>query len=135
MSRHLYIADDNAEFTHFIASVARREGWQVDTCVNGSELLRKLSVGTRPAFLIIAVNMPEVDGIEVISGLVSIDRPLRIRYITGGAGTTIRAAKLIAEANHLAVGDNLYKPLPMEALKDLLRCEAKALDALADGLS
>jgi|GEM_PF-1893212 len=127
MMRQLYIADDNVEFAQFIATVAQRDGWQVEICSNGRVLLEKLGKTLGPAFLLIDVNMPEMDGIEVIEGLVALDRPLRLRFITGGSDTSIRAAKVIAEANNLEVGANIYKPLPLEALKDLLRSEAKQL--------
>ena len=130
MVRQLFIADDNIDFAQFIATVAQREGWQVEICANGRVLLEKLGASTGPAFLLIDVNMPEMDGIEAIEGLVALGRPLRLRFITGGSDTSIRAAKVIAEANRLAVGANIYKPLPLEALKDLLRSEAKQLDEI-----
>ena len=130
MVHQLYIADDNLDFAQFIATVAMREGWQVEVCENGQILLEKLRGTTGPAFLLVDVNMPEVDGIQAIEGMVALDRPLRIRFITGGPDTTINAAKLIAEANNLSVGSNVYKPLPMEALKGMLRSEAKTLERL-----
>ncbi|WP_421703117.1 response regulator [Aliiroseovarius sp.] len=132
MAQRLYIADDNVDFANYIATVAQREGWQVEICANGRVLLDKLAASEGPAFLLIDVNMPEMDGIEAIEGLAALARPLRLRFITGGSDTSIRAAKVIAEANHLAVGSNIYKPLPLEALKDVLRSEAKELEALAE---
>eukprot|EP00558_Chaetoceros_sp_UNC1202_P014333 CAMPEP_0197258006 /NCGR_PEP_ID=MMETSP1429-20130617/80684_1 /TAXON_ID=49237 /ORGANISM="Chaetoceros sp., Strain UNC1202" /LENGTH=42 /DNA_ID= /DNA_START= /DNA_END= /DNA_ORIENTATION= len=42
--------------------------------------------------------MPEKDGIEVIEGLAEIDRPLRFRFMTGGADAPMLAAKLMARA-------------------------------------
>ncbi|WP_417699962.1 hypothetical protein [Pseudophaeobacter sp.] len=64
--------------------------------------------------------MPEKDGIEVIEGLTDISRPLRFRFMTGGADAPMLAAKLMARARNLSVGRNLYKPIPMDTLKRVL---------------
>lgn len=131
--RQLYIADSNADFANFIATVARRDGWQVEICATGRVLLDKLAASDGPACLLVDVNMPEMDGPQVIEGLAVLERPpLRLRFITTGSNTSIRAAKLLAKANRLEVDNNIYKPLPLEALKALLRSEMKALEALAE---
>lgn len=86
---------------------------------------------TCPAVALVDIHMPELDGIEVIELLVDIDRPLRFRFMTGGADAPMLAAKLMARARNLAVGRNLYKPVEMETLKRVLDEERNALLALA----
>lgn len=118
--RKLYIADDNFEFVEYLQAVASRAGWQVETCGNGNELLALLLSGQDPAVVLVDINMPEKDGIEVIEGLTDISRPLRFRFMTGGADAPMLAAKLMARARNLSVGRNLYKPIPMDTLKRVL---------------
>lgn len=48
--------------------------------------------------------MPEMDEIEAIEGLAELDRPLRLRFITGGTDFAMIAAKMIAQAQSLIVG-------------------------------
>lgn len=127
---YLYIADDNTDFAKYVATVARSGGWTVVTCENGGTLLERLAAGDGPAFLLIDVNMPEMDGIEVIEGLAELDRPLRIRFITGGTDAAIMAAKMIAQARNLTVGRNIYKPIEKHDLTTLLHEEAEVLEAL-----
>jgi CheY-like chemotaxis protein len=123
----LYIADDNSEFAEYLTTVASRLGWTVEVCKNGNELLDLLLAGDEPAVVLVDINMPEKDGIEVIEGLSEIERPLRFRFMTGGADAPMLAAKLMARARNLSVGRNLYKPIPMDTLKGVLNEEWEEL--------
>lgn len=131
--KQLYIADDNEEFAQYLATVARQEGWDSTISANGKQLIESLQSGNGPAVVIIDINMPEMDGIEAIESIVGIDRPLRVRFITGGSDSSIIAAKMIASARDLAVGGSIYKPISMEAFKALLSEELEALNKLSEG--
>lgn len=126
----IYIVDDNTEFAEYLAVVARREGWTTDICTNGLELLDSLKKGSGPALLLVDINMPVLDGIEVIDGIADQDRPLRICFMTGGADPAMIAAKMIAKARDLQVGKNIYKPLSKSTFTSILQVESNALDSL-----
>lgn len=128
----LYIADDNPDFANFCAEVARREGWTVTICADGAELVETLRNESGPALLLVDIQMPVMDGIQAIEELSSIPRDLRIRFVTGGPDSSALAARMIADARDMNVGRFLTKPLPMETLKQLLRCEMVELDNRAD---
>ncbi|MCT4556521.1 MAG: response regulator [Pelagimonas sp.] len=127
--KQIYIADDNLDFAGILAFIAKSEGWSVELCGNGRELFQKVSEAQGPAVAIIDINMPEMDGIEVIEKLIDVDRFLRIRFITGGETPPILAASMIANARNLSVGRNLYKPIPKADFVDVLREEEKNLSA------
>ncbi|MCT4554547.1 MAG: response regulator [Pelagimonas sp.] len=120
----LFVADDNEEFARFVATVAQRLGWTVEICLNGLELLEKLAKGDEPAVLMIDINMPELDGIEVIDGISELGRKVRIHFMTGGSETLVIAAKMIATARDLAVGPMIFKPCSIETLTKLLQQDA-----------
>lgn len=128
--KQLYVADDNQEFAEFVATVARREKWSTEICSNGRELLERLEAGSGPALLLVDINMPEMDGIEVVEGFVDIDRPLSIRFMTGGPDSSIVAAAMIANARSLTVGKNIFKPLERDALLKILDQEAENFTVL-----
>ncbi|WP_412552355.1 response regulator [Shimia sp. MIT1388] len=123
----LYIADDNVEFAEYLAHVATQDGWDVQICSNGLELLESLKEGTEVALLLVDINMPQMDGIEVISGLAALKRPMRLRFMTGSGVPSMEAAKLIAQARDIDVGNNIHKPLYRDDLKDILHTEADTL--------
>jgi CheY-like chemotaxis protein len=124
----LYIADDNVEFAAFLSTVAKSEGWSVEVCTNGRELIEALKDGGGPAFLVVDINMPEMDGIEVIDGLQLIDRPLRMRFITGASDSSLVAATMIATARSLEVGRSMFKPILLADFTAVLTEEKVFLD-------
>ncbi|MBO9464823.1 Response regulator SaeR [Pelagimonas phthalicica] len=132
---HLYIADDNLDFSEYLETVATREGWTVSLCANGAELVASLKSGTDPAFALVDINMPEMNGIEVIDEITELNRPLRVRFITGGSDSTLLAAKMIASARSLSVGRSVFKPVSKDNFVKLLVEEAEELSKLADASS
>ena len=122
----LYVADDNTEFAEYCAEVARREGWTVEVSQNGSTLLEKLRQGNEPALVLCDIQMPEMDGIDVVQELPKIDRKLRVRFITGGPQSTALAARLIGDARNIDVGRFLTKPIRLDDLQTVLREERLA---------
>lgn len=116
----LYIADDNIEFAEFCAKVAKQEGWQVSICADGTELVDILKLEDTPALVIIDIQMPNIDGIEVIDCLQAINRDLRLRFITGGPQSSALAARMIADARGYDVGRFLTKPLSVKKLRSIL---------------
>ena len=123
----IYLADDNLEFTRFLRHVAEMAGWTATTCSDGRALASAVAAEAGPALLIVDINMPELDGIEVIEKLKTINRRLRVRFITGGEITLAEAASMIAEARGMDTGGLLRKPIAVEDLKEILRTEARLL--------
>ncbi len=74
--------------------------------------------------------MPDLDGIEVIDELESVDRPLRMRFMTGGPDSSALAARMIASARSFDVGRHLMKPFELAVLQTILADEAAHLRAL-----
>ncbi|MFQ1702334.1 response regulator [Loktanella agnita] len=129
--RHLIIAEDDPELTNVYRSFAERAGWNVQTCNSGAGIKALLAQGDEPVLLLIDINMPEKDGIEAIDDILSVPRPMRLRFMTGGDDAPIVAAKMIAAARDLSVGKNVYKPIPKERFLDILENEAEFLDQIA----
>lgn len=123
----IYIADDNVDFADYLATLARQRGWSTEVCYNGTDLLDRLSMSNGPALVLIDINMPEMDGIEAIEGIVEVDRPLHMRFMTGGSDSSIVAAQMIAKARDLKVGRNVYKPLSKDNFLEILESESGAL--------
>lgn len=128
----LYVADDNREFAEFCAEVAQKEGWHVTICENGSDLLEALNQERTPALVLIDINMPVLDGIEVIEELGAVNRDLKLRFITGGPQSSALAARMIADARGLKVGRFLTKPISLAQLREVLAEEVPARENAED---
>lgn len=123
----VYIADDNEEFSLLLRRIAEGEGCLVTTCLNGEELFAEVSSESGPALLIVDINMPKLDGIEVIRKLAAVARRMRVRFITGGPDSSAIAARMIAAANGIDAGRFIMKPISVDDFKEVLRNEARLL--------
>lgn len=124
----LFIAEDDTQYAHLLARVARAAGWDVVETGNGVELLEALDAWEGGAALaLIDIQMPELDGIEVIEHLVGRGRRLRVRFMTGGPEVHALAAKMIASARDLDVGRFLLKPMSVQQIRELLEEERQLL--------
>ncbi len=128
---HVIIADDNKEFRVLLSMYCQRAGWTVESCANGAELMDLVAAGSGPGLLLIDIMMPVVDGIEAIERICAHDRPLRVRFMSGGDSAPLMAAKLIASAREMRVGRNIFKPVGRDQFLAVLDEEADHLAQLA----
>lgn len=130
MTHRLIIADDNAQFLEFVRTVAEGAGWVVTLCADGNELLDSLRKMSEPALVLVDINMPNLDGVEVAWKLSDLNgsAPARLRFITGGDPSNAIAARMIAKAREQDPGMTLFKPIAISKLREILAYEAEKLD-------
>ena len=75
----MLIADDDPAVVRLLAKQCEKMGFAVETAANGMQLLIKARQ-MRPDILIVDVNMPELDGLEVLEVLHD-DSPISIDTI------------------------------------------------------
>lgn len=128
----LIIADDNLEFANFLQEVAKAAGWSVSICGDGHELLRALDEIEESALVLIDIQMPNLDGIEVAMRLRDMDqsRKLRLRFVTGGLDVLAVAARVIVEAGNYDPGKTLHKPISLAQFRAVLDEEARLLSEM-----
>lgn len=124
------IADDNQALLDLLSEFSRRAGWTPETCLTGAQIKGAIESATEPALLLVDIMMPVMDGIEAIDQITGLDRPLRIRFMTGGNSASLIAAKLIASARGLQVGRNIFKPIGRDKYLQVLEEEACLLEEL-----
>lgn len=64
MKKKILVADDEEDFLELIKHNLLLEGYEVVTASNGNEAMRKV-YDESPNLLILDINMPEMDGMEV----------------------------------------------------------------------
>jgi DNA-binding NtrC family response regulator len=106
--------DDEPGIVRLIDRFARNVGFDVTTAASGREALAQLET-VKAAVALVDLQMPDVDGLEVLRGIRAADPNCQVILMTGHASidTAIEAIKLGAM-------DYLSKPFDFDRLKQLL---------------
>ena len=121
----LYILDDDTQYADLLATVASNAGWEAIVETNPVKFLEKdLS---KIELLVLDLNMPEMDGIEVIRAIATQGCNVTLILVSGFDARVLHSAQQLAEAHYLKVAASLTKPVPIdEFLKVLNSIENEA---------
>jgi len=111
---HLLIVDDDEEFRSGIARRLSRQGHDVREAENGGNALAAFQ---RESFevALLDLNMPQMDGLELLQRLKEIDPHCEVVMLTGEA-----SVETAVSAMKLGAFDYLRKPCPFGELEQLL---------------
>jgi EAL domain-containing protein (putative c-di-GMP-specific phosphodiesterase class I)/CheY-like chemotaxis protein len=125
------VIDDDAAFGRLVRRIAQPMGIEVATS-DGADCIEQLR-RCRPGIIILDLQMPGIDGIEILRGLAAEQCAARIHLASGSVDdrTLDRAAQLALERG-LDIGPVLRKPLTVESLRAVLGAAAPAAPAVAD---
>jgi len=62
----IFLADDSATMLMSLSEILQKAGFKVVTAVDGWDALNQFKAGTKPDLLITDLNMPGLNGIELI---------------------------------------------------------------------
>lgn len=84
MPKTILVVDDEQEIVDMLKEMLTETGYEVTTAENGKEALRKVKL-LKPDLLILDVNMPKMDGAEVVLELRKNEatRTLPVIFLTG----------------------------------------------------
>ena len=117
MARVLVIDDDEAQRT-LMRAMLESVGHAVEEAKDGAEGLRIF--GANPPHLVLTdINMPGLDGHEVISALRVMHKDIPIIAISGGGPA--RKDELLAQAARLGANEVILKPFEYEQLVGAVR--------------
>ncbi|HEY1546647.1 MAG TPA: EAL domain-containing protein [Kofleriaceae bacterium] len=78
------VADDDAAIRRVCARILSHEGWQVTTCESGKHAVQAAEAASVPFDCVLSdVNMPEMDGFELVRTLREKDDDLPVLLMTG----------------------------------------------------
>lgn len=117
MSKSLIVIDDDHVFAELIAEVARNEGFETSICNDAREYFVEEQDHT---IMVLDLNMPAMDGVEVIRQLGKLGRRLNLILISGYDTGVLHSAEKLAEEHHLTVVGSLQKPLRLADFINML---------------
>ena len=116
------IVDDDPSVGRALGRLVRSLGMQSATFTSGEEFFRAVAASWKPDCVVLDVQMPEMNGLEVQQQIVELEFAVPVIFITAHEDRGV-AERVIAAG---AVG-LLYKPFDDESLKELI-CHALEIE-------
>ena len=117
MGKTILLVDDAAVVRHVVSLTLRKAGYEVIEAVNGNDALQKLAQN-KVGMIITDLNMPEMDGIELIRHLR--EKPV-YRFLPVVMLTTVSQEERKKEGKQAGASGWLYKPFQSKDLLDTVR--------------
>ena len=118
-ANRLLIIDHDASVCELFVATAKRIGFEVKTANNATEMLVSLRE-FRPSAVILDLQMPDADGIEMLKLLSDQQCNAKILLVSGGDKRVLKAALRFGGARHLRMAGSLQKPLHLQQLQTAL---------------
>jgi CheY-like chemotaxis protein len=115
-ANRLLVIDDDPAIAQLIEEVAKGSGFEVKCALNAEDF-RSVLKAWEPTAIILDLQMPETDGIELVRFLAQEECRAKIMMISGFDSRVLAAAKRLGEARGLAMAGTLPKPFRLADLK------------------
>ncbi|SEF48129.1 response regulator transcription factor [Vibrio hangzhouensis] len=106
----VYLVDDDAAIIESVTWLLEGEGFNVKGFINAESFLQQVRID-QPGVVLLDINMPGIDGLELQKALIDNDSNLVIIFLTGHANVEITKTAFKRGANDL-----LQKPVKGEEL-------------------
>jgi EAL domain-containing protein (putative c-di-GMP-specific phosphodiesterase class I) len=118
-ANRLLIIDDDPEVADLVQSAARRSGYAVEAATEPAAFLDKLA-NWDPTVVMLDLQMPIVDGVELLRTLGGRRTTAKIIIASGVEGRVVDAARRLGKERGLDVVATLLKPYRMAELRKVL---------------
>lgn len=110
------VVDDEANLTELLSMALRYEGWEVSTAATGMAAVR-IAREVGPDAVVLDMMLPDIDGLEVLRRLRTIDESVPVLFLTAKDAVEDRVSGLTAGGD-----DYVTKPFSLEEV--VARCRA-----------
>lgn len=120
---HVLVVEDEADLRSALVELLSIWGYRVSTACDGREALERLRAGQEPVVMLLDLQMPVMDGDELLDEVTRDppQRPLRIIVLSANVDVQRREA-------HDRVSAALNKPVTADRLHATVDAEAHALE-------
>ena len=120
----ILIVDDEEEICEMLSDFLVEREYEVFSASTGADAFR-LVKQVRPHLLLLDIRMPEMDGIEILRKIRSLDQEVCIIMITG-----YHDVDIAKQALKLGASDFITKPVDLEYLGTSIDLKIKAMLAV-----
>ncbi len=114
----MLVVDDDPQVARLAARVAEMSGFAVTVATRAEEA--RAALAPEPRLLLLDLNMPEVDGLEMLRELAALGCRSRVHVFSGADLRVVRTAERLGVELGLRMGPALTKPIQLDALRDAL---------------
>lgn len=117
----IYIIDDEQPTADLLGEFVALMGYKVKTYTKATLFFKENDACVENSLLIVDLNMPEMDGVEVMRRLAARGCTLPIVLMSGYDSGVLHSAEQLARAHSLKIIATLNKPFQFQDLKDVLQ--------------
>lgn len=118
--RTVYLIDDETEMLEMLSDVVEMTGLLVEPFSRATIFFEQVTNFEADSILVLDLNMPDMDGIEVIRRLSTMSSPPALILMSGHDSGVLHAAEKLGRARNLDILDYIGKPINLEKFQNLL---------------
>jgi len=116
----VYLIDDEPELVELLVDVVELAGLNPQGYTRASEFFEQVKTFAENSILVLDLHMPEMDGIEVMRRLATMEYAPALILISGTDSGVLHAAEKLGRAHDLEIIASLSKPIPIDRFQQLL---------------
>ena len=114
----LLVVDDESDMAEFVGFIADNAGYNVDCISDPHDFIKSYSDDL--SVIIMDLTMPDMDGVELIRYLASVNSKAGIILMSGYDASVLHSAKELADSRGLYILGTLEKPISINDLEIML---------------
>jgi len=123
---HIYILDDEQEQTKLLSRIIDQCGIPNTSFSRAKQFFQIIKHYEKNSILLLDLNMPDIDGIEVMRKLAKHANPPKLILMTGHDSSVLHSAEKLGKAHQLEIITSFNKPIDIDGLEALLQEHAKS---------
>jgi len=129
MPRFCLIVEDDPFQCKLLSHQLRQLGVQrVETCPSAEVLLKSIDAGDKVDLIVLDINLPGMDGIEVLRHLVGRRYAGELLLVSGEGESMLATAARLARAHRLKILGQVSKPVSLQMLASFLKLPSPLLE-------